>query len=238
MNHKFQVHCLWLAAGIVALPYVPAQAAEPAATKEQPAARAPISFRPAAQGAPAVRVTGGSRGQGDTAVTLDVLAPDQTGLTTREQPSLFWYQSKPATAKFELTLLREDKDDPLLQVTVNRAEQAGIHRVKLGDHGVQLKPGVEYRWVVALITDPQNRSSDLVASGSIQRVEASDELKTRLASADKATIPAIYAEAGIWYDALETLSDQIDANPNDDALRAVRADLLKQVGLKAASNAP
>src|SRR5580765_3571728 len=60
-----------------------------------------VKFRPATSGAPSVRVTGGSRGAGDTSITLDVLAPDETGLTTQEQPSLLWYQSKPAMAKFE-----------------------------------------------------------------------------------------------------------------------------------------
>jgi hypothetical protein len=64
-------------------------------------------------------VTGGSRGSGDSTITLDVLAPDETGLTTQEQPSLLWYQSKPAPAKFELTLLEENKPKPLLQVKAN-----------------------------------------------------------------------------------------------------------------------
>src|SRR5438477_12341530 len=65
-----------------------------------------VKFRPATTGAPSVRVTGGSRGTGDTTITLDVLAPDEIGVTTQEQPSLFWFQSKPADAKFELTLLQ------------------------------------------------------------------------------------------------------------------------------------
>jgi len=47
-------------------------------------------FRPPSRGAPATRLTGGSRGSGDATITLDVLAPDETGLTTQEQPSLFW----------------------------------------------------------------------------------------------------------------------------------------------------
>ena len=130
-----------------------------------------VIFRPATGSAPAVRVTGGSRGSGDATITLDVLAPDETGLTTQEQPSLFWYQSKPAEAKFELTLLQENKVKPLLQVKVERSAKAGIQRLKLSDHGVKLAPGVEYQWVVALVTDPDNRSSDLVASGVIKRIE-------------------------------------------------------------------
>jgi len=165
-----------------------------------------------------------------------VLAPDQVGVTTQEQPSLFWFQSKPADAKFELTLLQENKVKPLVQVKVDRSTKAGIQRLKLSDHNVKLAAGVEYQWVVALITDPDNRSSDLVASGMIKRVEASGDLQAQVGKATPTSLPSVYAEAGIWYDALAVLSDQIDAHPGDQNLRATRVDLLRQVGLKAAAD--
>src|SRR5690349_2587124 len=105
-----------------------------------------VKFRPKTGNASAVRVTGGSRGSGDAAVTLDVLAPDEVGETTLEQPSLFWFQSKPAEAKFELTLLQENKAKPIVQVSIERSSKAGIQRLKLSDHGAKLTPGVEYQW--------------------------------------------------------------------------------------------
>jgi len=196
-----------------------------------------VRFRPGSSGAPSVRVTGGSRGSGDSTITLDVLAPDETGLTTQEAPSLLWYQSKPAPAKFELTLLEENKPRPLLQVKANGNGQAGIQRIKLSDHNVKIAPGIEYQWVVALVTDADNRSSDLVASGVIKRIEASVDLKGKVATADPATLAGVYAEAGIWYDALSVLTDQIEADPGNNKLRETRADLLRQVGLKAAAEA-
>jgi hypothetical protein len=194
-----------------------------------------VKFRPPASSARAstnsVRVTGGSRGTGEDAVTLDVLAPDQVGETTQEQPSLFWFQSRPAMAKFELTVLEEKNVKPLVQFTVERAVNAGIQRLKLSDHGAKLVPGVEYQWVVALITDPENRSTDLVASGAIKRVVPGPELKKKLAMANHDALPGTYADAGVWYDALAALSDQIEANPRDKDLRQARADLLRQIGL-------
>lgn len=194
-----------------------------------------VKFRPPTTGAPSVRVTGGSRGGDDTEITLEVLAPDDIGMTTDEQPSLFWFQSKSANAKFELTLLQENKVKPLVQVTVERSAKAGIQRMKLSDHGVKLSPGVEYQLVVALVSDPDNRSSDLVASGAIKRVEPTADLKEKIATATPASLPGVYAEAGIWYDALSVLTDQVEANPGNKALRETRADLLRQVGLKAAA---
>lgn len=198
-------------------------------------ASAKVKFRPPATGAASVRVTGGSRGTGDAAITLDVLAPDDIGTTTLEQPSLFWFQSKPGDAKFELTLLQENKVKPLVQVKVERSTKAGIQRLKLADHAVKLTPGVEYQWVVALVTDADNRSKDLVASGVIKRIEPTPELKEKIQQATPASRASIYADAGIWYDALAVLSDQIEAQPEDKSLRETRAELLRQVGLKTAA---
>jgi hypothetical protein len=134
-------------------------------------------------------------------------------------------------------LLQEKKAKPLVQVKVDRASKAGIQRLKLSDHGVKLSPGVEYQWVVALVTDPENRSTDLVASGVIKRVEPSAELKAKASQASPSSLAGLYAEAGIWYDALASLSDQLESQPGNQALRQERADLLRQVGLNAAAQA-
>jgi hypothetical protein len=213
---------------------LPIQAAD--SSTSAPAGSAPaVKFRPPATGAPSVRVTGGSRGTGDAEIKLDVLAPDDIGLTTQEQPSLFWFQSKPAESKFELTLLQENKVKPLVQVNSESSTNSGIRRLKLSEHGVKLVPGVEYQWVVALVIDPNNRSSDLVASGVIKRIEAPEELKKKIAAATPATLAGVYADGGVWYDALGALTDRIEAEPNNQALKDARSDLLRQVGLEAAA---
>jgi hypothetical protein len=236
-NHPhFPVGSLWILAVLVwCRPGGPVASAAEAGPADASRPASAVKFRPATTGAPSVRVTGGSRGSGDTAISLDVLAPDEVGVTTLEQPSLFWFQSKPADAKFELTLLPENQVKPLVQVRVERSSKAGIQRMKLADHGVKLVPGVEYQWVVALIKDPENRSTDLVASGVIKRVEPAADLREKLTQADPASLASVYAEAGIWYDALSVLSDRIEAQPENKALRETRADLLRQVGLKAAA---
>ena len=141
----------------------------------------------------------------------------------------------PADAKFELTLLQENKAKPLVQVKIDRSSKAGIQRLKLSDHGVKLAPGIEYQWVVALVTDSENRSSDLVASGVIKRIVPSSDLAAKISAAKPSDLARVYAEAGIWYDSLTALSDQIDASPDDKALKESRADLLGQVGLKTAA---
>jgi len=232
--HRYR-RLLWLVALLLSCRGGEVAFAADAAPPRTASAPSAVRFRPVTTGAPSVRVTGGSRGTGDTSITLDVLAPDEIGVTTQEQPSLFWFQSKPADAKFEVTLLQGNKIKPIRQVLVERSTKAGIQRLKLSEHGAKLTPGVEYQWVVALVTDPNNRSSDLVASGVIKRVEPAADLKEKIAKATPASLPGVYAEAGIWYDALAVLSDQIEAQPENKSLRETRSDLLRQVGLKAAA---
>jgi hypothetical protein len=190
-----------------------------------------IVYKPPLRGAPAVRIDGGSRGSGVSLIALNVLAPDHTGLTVQEQPSLFWYQSELADVPFVLTLLVDKQAKPVLEVKLPDAKRAGIQRLKLSDYRVTLSPGVEYEWVVALVVDPESRSKDVVASGSIQRVEPSAGLSARLANSSKTDRPYIYAEEGIWYDALAELSNLLETQPDNASLRAERAALLEQGGI-------
>src|SRR5437899_2800630 len=61
-------------------------------------------YKPPLRGAPGGRVGGGTRGAPDRSVVLSVLTPDHSGLTTQEQPSLYWYLSQPTTYPIELTI--------------------------------------------------------------------------------------------------------------------------------------
>jgi len=200
-------------------------------------ARTKIVYKPPLRGAPVVRIDGGSRGSGVSLICLTVLAPDHTGLTVQEQPSLFWYQSEPADVPFELTILEDKKPQPVLDVKLPNARNAGIRRLKLSDYHVTLSPGIEYEWVVALVVDRDSRSRDVVASGYIERAAPSASLSARLANASKTDLPGIYAEEGIWYDALEAASDLVDTQPGNVSWRAERADLLQQAGVTNAASA-
>jgi hypothetical protein len=163
---------------------------------------------------------------------VTALVPDVAALTTKEQPTLFWFQSKEANARLEVTVIEPGKPKPLL-VAGSASAKPGIHRIRLARYGVKLAPDVTYRWSVSLIPNPSSRSLDAVASGNLKRIEPSKELAQEVAGAKPADLPAIYAQAGIWYDALDAISNEIDANPTDNSLRQERADLMKQAGLPA-----
>ncbi len=180
------------------------------------------------------RVSGGARG-GGIDLSLLALVPDHAALTTKAQPSLFWFQSKAAKAKLELTLVEPRKAKPLLALTSELANKAGIQRVKLADHKVELQPDVIYEWSVAIVPDAKNRSKDVVAKGVIKRIKTPDAVAMSVDKADDVGRAAIYAENGIWYDALEAITNAIEAHPNDGSLREQRDSLLKQAGVPEAA---
>jgi hypothetical protein len=168
---------------------------------------------------------------------LIALVPNHVALTTQAQPSLFWFQSKPAKAKFEVTVVEPKKPKPLLSLAAPEADKPGIHRVKLAKYKVELQPDVAYEWSVAIVPDAENRSRDVIAKGVLKRISPPGDLASRVEKADDLERAAIYAEAGIWYDAFEAVSNAIDAHPDDASLRAQRASLLRQVGLPEAAAA-
>lgn len=188
-------------------------------------------YKPPMRGAPGGRVGGGTRGTGREAFILSVLAPNHTGLTTRDQPVLYWFISSPSSMPVELTLVDPQKADPLVELQIKPPISQGVHRVRVADHGVRLEPGVSYQWYVAVVPDTGRRSKDILAGGSIERVAPPDGLAARLAQASKAEQPSVYAGAGLWYDALASLGDLIDEAPGDRALLDRRSALLRQVGL-------
>jgi hypothetical protein len=189
-------------------------------------------YNPPKRGAPAGRVGGGTRGgtQRDVFV-LSVLAPDHSGFTTNEQPSLYWYISNSTSLPIELTLMDPQGIQPILETRLPPPIKAGIQRVGLADYNIHLAPGAAYRWFVTVVPDADRRSKDILAGGAIERVDLQEELKAKLAKAKSNETPFVYAEAGLWYDALKAISDLIDAAPQNQELRNQRTALLKQVGL-------
>jgi hypothetical protein len=191
-----------------------------------------LVYKPPLRGSPAGRVGGGTRGMTDReSFSLQVLAPDHIGLTVHDQPSLYWFVSKPIAHPIELTVIERNAVEPLIEKVVKGPEKGGIQAIHLADYGVHLRRNVPYKWFVTLVTDPNHRSKDIMAGGIITLVEPPSSLLAKLKVADTNNAPYVYAEEGLWYDALEAISRMIDGSPTKADFRKQRASLLEQVGL-------
>jgi len=198
--------------------------------KTTTSARMPI-YKPPRRGAPAGRVAGGTRGVENQMLFLSVLSPDHVGLTVQEQPFLYWFISELTTYPIELTIIPFWGVAPLLETRLDPPVQPGVQTIRLADYDIRLQPGEQYKWYVALVPSREHRSRDVVTGGLIERRELSEALRARLKIANKQETVFIYAEAGIWYDALSSVSELIEASPDNAVFRKQRAYLLQQVDL-------
>jgi hypothetical protein len=189
-----------------------------------------VQYRPPAKDLAPRRVGANMRGLPEAMPAVAVLAPDHLALTVSERPTLFWYLSRPTTARIELVVVDPRDARPVVEAVV-AGERAGIQSFSLAERGVRLEPGVAYEWSVAVVADPAQRSRDVVAGGAVQRVEPSAALRSRLAGAGESGRAAVLAAEGIWYDALAALSEPLAARPADAGLREQRAAVLEQAGL-------
>jgi hypothetical protein len=213
--------CLAALSAAALLPSAPAQAQMPAVP----------AYKPPAESQVPRRVGGSQRGNTSDLPLVSVLAPDHLGLTVSEQPVLYWYLSASTAARIELALVVPGRPAPLVE-RVAGGDRAGIQAFR---PGVTLEPGVQYEWSVAVVVDPAQRSRDVFTAGAIMRVAASPALATRLASNAQEARAGVFAEAGIWYDALASMSSDIDSHPDDRAKRERRAASLDQAGLAEAA---
>lgn len=162
---------------------------------------------------------------------MSPLAPENTGLTLTSQPVLQWYISDAWPNNIEFRLNRLKAPEPDIDTNIKAPDKGGIYRISLADYNVSLKPGVDYEWVLAIVNDEEERSADFIAHARIRYVKPDEELSERIMNTPKEKRYYVYADQGYWYDALENLSQRIDAKPGDNTLRQHRAELFRQVGL-------
>ncbi|NET38868.1 MAG: DUF928 domain-containing protein [Cyanothece sp. SIO1E1] len=185
-------------------------------------------------GKPGRRQGGGTRGGCLTAGTsLTALMPVQNfGYTLTAHPTLFWYVPQVSAEAAELILLDED-DNEIYKSVFQVRNAPGIISLSLPTNAnfPPLQIGQNYRWEFSLICDLQDRSGDLYVEGWIQRTEPSRELANKLETASPDELPTLYAEAGIWYDALASLAQLRRARPSTFASKIGWTRLLNSVGL-------
>jgi hypothetical protein len=179
---------------LTALSLVLAALLSPALQADESRASPRIMFKPPQRGAPATRVGGGTRGIGKQSTQIQLLASEQTGLTSQATPTLYWYASSTTPHDVEVTV-RLDENEPLLEKNIGAIKTPGIQAIHLADYGVTLTPGKDYTWSVAVVTDPKQRSADLFASAVI-RLQKPAALLTDVAQ---------MAAAGYWYDTISQL---------------------------------
>jgi hypothetical protein len=164
---------------------------------------------------------------------IDVLTPEQIGLTLQAQPTLFWYNSQSIATGVRVSIVDDHSNETVLNTTVPGPIPPGIHGFPLKATTVRLAQNADYQWSVTAAVAMRNQSLNVVAGGMIRRIVPVGAM--RGISGNSPDAGSAYARLGVWYDALEAFSQAIQTAPQNRELHQLRGSLLEQVGLKEAA---
>lgn len=193
-------------------------------------------YTPPDVGLPGRTEGGGTRGDcsviGDKSLTA--IAPQQNfGYTADEYPTFYWYVPEAGAEAAEFVLL-DGEGNEVYTTTFQIQDNAGIISLSVpGEAGaIPLTVGENYQWFFSLVCDFEDRSGDIFTSGWIQRIDESTfpQLTSRLAAAPEEDHGIIYAEEGIWYNALDKLAEQRFSEVSDEGIEQDWMILLESIG--------
>jgi hypothetical protein len=155
---------------------------------------------------------------------------NKLGTTVSETPTLFFYipQTKTRTAEFALM---DNEGNELFQKTIALPDKSGVMKLDLPPT-FKLEENKTYQWEFAIVCDTQDRTSDRVIQGTLQRTPVSPELKTKLEKAEPLDRAKLYAEARIWHESLAIAAQLRGTTPS------AWMELLKSVELEAIASQP
>jgi hypothetical protein len=188
---------------------------------------------------PRVRsVRGGCASSNQVSVTA-LVPKNKIGRTVSDYPTFFFYLPKTEAELAEL-LLEDESGNKIYQQEFTIKNLSGVIGVSIpaNTNVPPLEVGKSYTWKFTVVCDPEDRARDQLEAGIVRRVELSPDILGQLDAADPRQKTVIYAQNGIWQDALGTLAAARRANPNDTDLAADWEILLDSVTLREIAKEP
>lgn len=141
---------------------------------------------------------------------LVALVPETNiGLTTLAYPQVYVYLP-PTTARSARFVVVDDASGTLFyeEVFLLNQHAGGVVTLPLPNNGIQQALALDhsYSWYFAVVCDEVAPDANPVVAATIRRTLPPADLAPRLTTAAAADLPALYAEAGLWYDALAASS--------------------------------
>ncbi len=193
---------------------------------------------------PGGRVRGGARRtplcqQVEPKLTALVPSTEETptvinvwGWTTKANPTLWFYVPYTQKSAYPTEfVLQDQQSNPIYQQAIALPNQPGIISISLPTNAPAMDVNKQYRWFLTVYCDPDKQSPPIYVEGVIQRVNLKPKITQQLQTATPLQQSAIYAENGIWHEALTTLAQLRQKDPQDPELQTKWRDLLTSIGL-------
>ncbi|BAY62551.1 hypothetical protein NIES22_26250 [Calothrix brevissima NIES-22] len=205
------------------------------------------AFKPPQRGSAPPSAGGATRGSSycvqKNQLLTALLPKENIGLTFSERPSFFWYVPKDTvkTAQFSILVEGDEnsiEDDVVYETTLNVPDKPGIMKFTLPETSTPLKVGKRYHWYLTLVCDRQNPAKNPNLEGWVERVQPEAKLSKALEQADLRKRPALYADAGIWHEAITSLVALRCAEPNNFKVTADWRKFFQSVNLSQFASEP
>ncbi|MEC4806760.1 MAG: DUF928 domain-containing protein [Jaaginema sp. PMC 1079.18] len=168
---------------------------------------------------------------------LTALVPkkDREAVTISDRPT-FWFYIPFAANEFHSLKFRLQTEDGYQVTLTPTSPQPGVIKVTLPESEPALNPNKTYRWGFFLYCQNPDVSSRVpitfFVGGTVTRILPDATLQGQIeATGGDRDLVALYAQQGLWYDALTLMGDRYSQNPDNPHLRQDWQDLLESVEL-------
>lgn len=197
------------------------------------------SFQTPDRGTPERTAGGATRGGcAEKERRLVALMPEKKfGLTFKERPTFFWKvaKSKAQTAEF---ILLDDNDDLVYETNITLPKQQGIFAFTLPPESPALEVGKQYHWYLSVDCGSEETFDTITVEGWVERIKPNLAMRMKLNKSEPKYRSKIYAEAGIWHEAIADVAQQRCNSPDDSNVMLNWNQLLTSVGLSQVVSEP
>lgn len=155
--------------------------------------------------------------------------------TTLDRPILFVYVPAMAASTVQFTIRpTSGRAKDLQNLTVKTTGSEGFVGIELPNNA-KLEVGQQYKWSMAIPCSPDeiDVTKTVIIEGLVKRIQA-----PTIASTSPEERAAIYAEQGIWQDALSTIAQLRLQRPKDVSLTEDWSNLMISAGMTQFAKAP
>ncbi|MBW4443858.1 MAG: DUF928 domain-containing protein [Plectolyngbya sp. WJT66-NPBG17] len=150
-------------------------------------------------------ITRGGSCEANSSPGLTALVPfSHVGQTSSQHPTFTWFVSDRTPRPLQFRLYTSNRQ---LLYKTQMQSQPGMMQFSLPQDQPGLAIGQAYRWQVVLVCDLNVSSMNIVTAAEIQVAQPSSALQTQLAAVQTPQQRIdLYAEAGLWFDAIAEAS--------------------------------